>query len=100
MPCSSDEIHCFATVTNPATYVALGVKTAANLSQTAYRKAAVAAVEKLAKDVGIPAKLRELGVQSKDLDFLAESALKDACTAGNPQDVTKKKLQDLYKSVL
>jgi len=79
---------------------ALGVKTAAKMSQTAYRKAAVAAVEKLAKDVGIPAKLRELGVQSKDLDFLAESALKDACTAGNPQDVTKKKLQDLYKSVL
>jgi lactaldehyde reductase len=79
---------------------ALGVKTAAKMSQAAYRKAAITAVEKLAKDVGIPAKLREFGVQAHDIDFLADSALKDACTPGNPQDVTKKKLIDIYKSVL
>lgn len=80
--------------------LALGVKTAAKMGQAAYRKAAVNAVEKLAKEVGIPSKLRELGVQVRDLDFLADSALKDACTPGNPQDVTKKKLVDIYKSVL
>lgn len=79
---------------------ALGVKTAAKMSQAAYRKAAISAVEKLAKDVGIPSKLRDLGVQARDLDFLADSALKDACTPGNPQDVTKKKIVDIYKSVL
>ena len=79
---------------------ALGVKTAAKMSQAAYRKAAITAVEKLAKDVGIPAKLKEFGVQAHDIDFLADSALKDACTPGNPQDVTKKKLIDIYKSVL
>src|SRR5574344_238095 len=79
---------------------ALGIKTAAKMSQAAYRKAAISAVEKLAKDVGIPSKLRDLGVQARDLDFLADSALKDACTPGNPQDVTKKKLIDIYKSVL
>ena len=79
---------------------ALGIKTAAKMSQAAYRKAAITAVEKLAKDVGIPTKLREFGVQAHDIDFLADSALKDACTPGNPQDVTKKKLIDIYKSVL
>lgn len=79
---------------------ALGVKTALKMGQAEYRKAAINAVVKLAKDVGIPSKLRELGVQASDLDFLAESALKDACTPGNPQEVTKKKIIDIYKSIM
>ena len=80
--------------------LAMGVKTAAKMSSASYRKALINAVQKLAKDVGIPSKLRDLGVQAKDIDFLAESAMKDACTPGNPQDVTKKKIADIYKSVL
>src|SRR5574344_48451 len=80
--------------------LAMGVKTAAKMSSASYRKALINAVQKLAKDVGIPSKLRDLGVQAKDIDFLAESAMKDACTPGNPQEVTKKKIADIYKSVL
>lgn len=79
---------------------ALGVKAAAKKSPAEARKAAITAVEKLAKAVGIPSKLKEFGVETKQLDFLAESALNDACTPGNPQTVTKKKIIDLYKSIM
>ena len=70
------------------------------MSQEEYRKAAIAAVEKLSTDVGIPTKLSELGVLEKDIDFLAESAIADACTPGNPRDVTKEEIVAIYKSIL
>lgn len=79
--------------------LAMGIKTAAKMSPAAYRKAAVNAVEKLAKEVGIPSKLKDLSVQKSDFDFLAESAMNDACTPENPQAVSKKKIIDIYKSV-
>lgn len=79
---------------------ALGVKAAAKKTPAEARKAAIAAVEKLAKTIGIPSKLKKFGVETKQLDFLAESALNDACTPGNPQTVTKKKIIDLYKSIM
>lgn len=37
----------------------------------------------LSADGGTTTKLSELGVQEKDIDFLAESALADACTPSN-----------------
>ncbi len=80
--------------------VALGVKAAAKKTPAEARKSAIAAVEKLVKDAGIPSKLKEFGVEAKGLDFLAESVLNDACTPGNPQTVTKKKIIDIYKSIL
>ena len=55
--------------------------------------------EKLADDVHIPRSLREVGVQEKDLDFLAASAMADACTPGNPRDVTKEEIIAIYKSI-
>lgn len=79
---------------------AMGVEGVDAMSQEEYRQAAIDAVAKLSADVGIPTKLSELGVQEKDIDFLAESALVDACTPGNPRDVTKDEIAEIYRSIL
>lgn len=63
-------------------------------------KAAIKAVKDLAIQVGIPQHLSELGVQEKDLDRLADAAMADVCTPGNPKDVTKEIVIELYKKVL
>lgn len=79
---------------------AMGVPGVDAMSQEEYRQACLDAVQQLADDVGIPRKLSELGVQEKDIDFLADSAMADACTPGNPRDVEKSQIVALYKSIL
>lgn len=80
--------------------IAMGVQGVENMSQAEYRKAAVDAVRQLGIDVGIPQKVSEVGVKEADIDFLAESALADACTPGNPKDVTKEDIAALYRSMM
>ena len=79
---------------------AMGVAGVDNMTQEEYRAAAIEAVAKLSADVGIPTKLSELGVKAEDIDFLAQSALVDACTPGNPRDVTKEEIAAIYRSIL
>ena len=79
---------------------AMGVAGVDAMSQDEYRQAAIAAVQKLSTDVGIPTKLSELGVKEKDIDFLADSAMADACTPGNPRDVVKADIIGIYESIL
>lgn len=70
-----------------------------NMSQDEYRKAAIDAVKKLSQDVGIPKTLKEIGVKREDLGALAESAMADACTPGNPRDTSVKEIFEVYKSI-
>lgn len=63
------------------------------------RRAACDAVAQLSKDVGIPENLKGI-VKEEDLDFLAQSAMDDACRPGNPKDPTKEDIIALYKSLL
>ena len=79
---------------------AMGVEGVDGMTQEEYRAAAIEAVSKLSTDVGIPTKLSELGVKAEDIDFLAASALADACTPGNPRDVTKEEIAEIYRSIL
>lgn len=79
---------------------AMGVADVDKMTQEEYRAAAIDAVAKLSADVGIPTKLSELGVKEEDIDFLAESALADACTPGNPRDVTKEEIAAIYRSII
>lgn len=79
---------------------AMGVAGVDDMDQETYRAAAIEAVAKLSADVGIPTKLSELGVKEEDIDFLAQSALVDACTPGNPRDVTKEEIAAIYRSIL
>lgn len=62
--------------------------------------ATIDAIQNLADEVGIPRKLGPEGVKEEDIDFLAESAMKDACTPGNPKDPTKEDIVNIYRSVL
>ena len=79
---------------------ALGVKGTEAMPIAEARKAAVAAVETLSKDVGIPAKLSEVGVKAGDIPALAEAALADVCTGGNPRDTSIPEIEALYRSIL
>ena len=58
---------------------------------------AIDTVKKLSQDVKIPKVLSEIGVREEDLEALAESAMADACTPGNPRETTLKDILDVYK---
>lgn len=62
--------------------------------------AAVDAVKSLAIRVGIPQHLSELGIKEEDLERLSEAASTDVCTPGNPREVTKEIILELYKKAL
>mgnify|MGYP006065790683 FL=1 len=79
---------------------AMGVEGVDNMTQEEYRKAAVQAVRQLGIDVGIPQKVSEVGVKDEDIRFLAESAVADACTPGNPKDPTLEDVEALYRSMM
>lgn len=78
---------------------AMGVDGTENMTVDDYRKAAVDAVKKLSKDVGIPADLKEI-VKPEDIPFLAQSAYDDACRPGNPRDTSVEEIAELYKSLM
>ncbi|ETT73850.1 NAD-dependent methanol dehydrogenase [Paenibacillus sp. FSL R7-277] len=59
----------------------------------------IEAIKALSKEVGIPAKLSELGVAEVDLDLLAENAMKDACAPGNPFIPTKDEVIALFRKI-
>ena len=77
---------------------AMGVKDVDTMNQAEYRKAAIEAVKKLSADVGIPMTLKEIGVKETDLDALADAAMADVCTGGNPRPCTKELVLDVYKT--
>lgn len=76
---------------------AMGVKDVDFMSAADYRKAAIDAVRQLSKDVGIPQTLKEIGVKKEDLEALAEAAMADVCTGGNPRPCTKELVLNVYK---
>ena len=78
---------------------AMGVEGVDKMTLAEARKAAVDAVKQLSADVGIPKDLKGI-VKEEDLDFLAQSAMDDACRPGNPKDPTKEDIIALYKSLL
>lgn len=57
-------------------------------------------MKRLAKEVGIPEKLSELGVNEVDFDLLAENTMKDICAPGNPVEFTKEQIINLYKKIV
>ena len=78
---------------------AMGVEGVDKMTLDEARKAAIDAVKQLSADVGIPKDLKGI-VKEEDLDFLAQSAMDDACRPGNPKDPTKEDIIALYKSLL
>lgn len=74
---------------------AMGVKVE-ELSLDAARDAAVEAVFALNRDVGIPGHLRDVGVLKEDIPALAQAALDDVCTGGNPREASLSEIIELY----
>ena len=75
----------------------MGVADVDKMTQAEYRKAAVDAVRQLSIDVGIPQTLKEIGVKKEDLDALADAAMADVCTGGNPRPCTKELVLGVYQ---
>ena len=62
--------------------------------------AALAAhVRALARSLGLPARLRDVGVPASSLAELAAAALGDACTIVNPREPSETELEGLYRQV-
>ncbi|CDD00834.1 lactaldehyde reductase [Prevotella sp. CAG:474] len=62
--------------------------------------AACTEIENLSRRVGIPTHLSDLGITEADIDALADQAIADVCTPGNPREVTRDDIVALYKSIL
>lgn len=58
---------------------------------------AIAAMARLAKDVGIPSSLKEMGVKEEDFELMAKNALKDGNAGSNPRKGTVKDIINLFK---
>lgn len=77
----------------------MGVEGVDDMTQEEYRQAAIDAVAQLGKDVGIPADLKGI-VKEEDIPSLAADAIKDACTPGNPKEVTVEQIEELFRSLI
>lgn len=77
---------------------AMGVKEVDEMTPEQYRQAAIEAVKRISKDVGIPQTLKEIGVKREDLEALAEAAMADVCTGGNPRPCSRELVLEVYKT--
>lgn len=77
---------------------AMGVEGVDSMTQEEYRRRAIEEVRKLSVDVGIPTKCES--IKESDLDFLAESASKDACAPGNPKEASIEDFKMLFRKLM
>lgn len=63
-------------------------------------KACIDAICRLARQVNIPAGLRELNVKEEDISVLATNALKDACGFTNPIQATHDEIMAIYRAAM
>ena len=63
-------------------------------------EAACKAIEDLSARVGTNKRLTELGITEKNIDALADQAIRDVCTPGNPREVSRDDIVALYRSIL
>ncbi|QZT60199.1 iron-containing alcohol dehydrogenase [Mycolicibacterium austroafricanum] len=57
-------------------------------------------IDRLARDVGVPRGLAELGVTEDDLPRLARTALQDACMSTNPRPADEAQMHALFRAAL
>lgn len=59
-------------------------------------KLIVAKVRDLETRLGVPQHMSEVGAKREDFDILAQKAFEDPCTGGNPREVTKEDIIELF----
>ena len=62
--------------------------------------AAIIAINKLSKEVGIPAGLEILGAKVDDIPLLADNALKDVCGLTNPKQATHEEICQIFLAAM
>ena len=70
------------------------------LTQREAGNAAIKFVKELSVDIGIPKRLREVGITEEIIDEISQTALEDACMITNPRDMTIEQVKSLLKNVL
>ena len=68
-----------------------------NLSDEEIINKMVSVVFDLNDKLGISRTIKETGVKEEDFEMLVEKALNDPCTGGNPREVTKEDMYNLYQ---
>ncbi len=93
----------FNAAQDPLPYVAIATSLGLPEGRARPEEAAMAVadrVDRLARQVGVPTGLAEIGVRESDLDVLATNALHDACMSTNPRSATHREIVDLFRSAL
>ncbi len=72
----------------------------AGLSKRAAAEKAVEAVRRLARDIGIPDKLSEVGLTGEYIRQLSEYALQDVCILTNPREAQMEDIIKIYTDAL
>ncbi len=75
--------------------IAMGIDVA-KLSDQEVLDSVVDAIRKLSLRLNIPQHIGDIGGNKKDIDKLAEKALADPCTPGNPREVTLDDFKELF----
>ena len=70
------------------------------LSPEAGAQAAIDQVAQLCRDIGIPARLREVDVTAEMIPRLAQQAIADGCHLTNPRPCTEQDMIDLYQQAI
>ncbi len=70
------------------------------MSEEEAADAAIGAVRRLSKAIGIPQRLSEIGIKEEQLKQLAEDAFIDPCTGGNPRKTSVAEILEIYKKAL
>lgn len=80
--------------------LALEITEAKEMALEEVREAACREINRLSQAVGIPATISELGVKEEDIPAIAEDALRDVCTPGNPKETSLDDIIALYRSLM
>lgn len=87
-------------ISNPQKFADIAEFMGENIEGLSVMDAAAKAVEamrRLAKDVGIPSSLKEMGVKEEDFELMAINALNDGNAGSNPRKGNKQDIINLFK---
>jgi alcohol dehydrogenase len=93
----------FNMIANPGRFADIAVAMGENvegLSDVDAAAKGIAAIRKLAADIGIAPGLAELGVKVEDLKGAAENAQQDACMQTNPRTASLEQVIGIYKTAM
>jgi len=93
----------FNIIANPKRFARIATAMGENIAGLSDMDAAavgIAAIRKLAADIGIPSGLKALNVKEEDLRVMAENAQKDACMLTNPRRASLEQVIGIYKAAM